>query len=216
MDDFPSNARTRIITNKTTTVKQEVTEEPKKIEKITTGEVIRRKKPLGKRLFETFFGGDAKTVISFVVMEVLVPAAKDAVADAVSQGVERTLFGEVRSSSRRAGSRPSSGYISYNRFSTPSTKSREEPREISRRSRAHHEFDEIYLATRAEAEEALDRMYDLISKYEQATVADLYDLLGISSEYTDDKWGWTDLHGAGVIYSRKGYLLDLPKPEPLR
>lgn len=213
MDEFPSNSQNVVKKPE----KQEKATDDKKIEKVVTGEVVQRKKPLGKRMAETFIGGDAHSVGQYVVMDVLIPAAKDTIADAVSQGIERMLFGEVRSTSRRTGAKPSNGHVSYNRYSGgghPALK-REEPK-ISSRARANHDFDEIILATRPEAEAVIDRLFDLISRYEAATVADLYDLLGITGNYTDDKWGWTDLRGAGALRIRNGYLLDLPKPEPLR
>lgn len=210
MEEFPSNSRK---------VRTEPSDEPKKVEKVVTGEVITRKPPLGKRIFGTFFGGEAKGVAGYIVMDVLLPAARDAVADAISQGVERMLFGEVRSSSRRTGQRPSgtSGYVSYNRFAAQQTPQgrREEPRSVSRRARGQHDFDEIILATRAEAEEVIDRLFDLVSRYEQATISDLYSLVDISGAFTDEKYGWTDLRGAGVTRIRNGYLLDLPKPVQL-
>lgn len=78
-----------------------------------------------------------------------------------------------------------------------------------------HEFDEITLATRVEADEVLTRLRQLIDRYEEASVADLYKMLGVNPEYTDDKWGWDDLDTARVSRSRGGYTLDLPRPEPL-
>lgn len=86
---------------------------------------------------------------------------------------------------------------------------------MSRRGRSTHDFDEIILATRVEAEEVVDRLFDLVGRYESASVSDLYSLVGISGNFTDEKWGWTDLRGAGVERVRNGYLLDLPRPEPL-
>lgn len=213
MEEFPSNSKHP--------TKKEAQNEPKKVEKVVQGEVVKRKKPLGKRFVETFASGDdAKTVWDYVVMDVLLPAAKDTMADAVSQGVERILFGEARSTSRRTGIRPN-GYVSYqSRYSSAGGRhpvSRDEPRrEPSRRARASHEFNELVIPTRAEAEEVIDRLFDLTSKYETATVADLYELLGVTGEYTDDKWGWSDLRGAGVVRVSGGYILDLPKPDPLR
>ena len=218
MEDFPGNS----LSPKKSENPKEV-ENPKKIEKVTTGPVIRRKKPLGKRFMETFVGADAKSVWSFVALDVLIPAAKDMAADAVSQGIERMLFGEARSSSRRTGHRPggSNGFVSYNRYSSggvnvPVHRREESSRHISHRARASHNFDEIILATRVEAEEAIDRMFDLLSRYEAVSVADLYGIIDVSSEYTDRDWGWTDLRGAGVTRVRSGYLLDLPRPEPLK
>lgn len=218
MEAFPSNSHKA-------KESEDVQPEPKKIEQVATGEVVRRKKPLGKRFAETFVGGDAKGVAAYVVFDVLVPAAKDMAADAVSQGIERMLFGEARSTSRRTGARPgsgSNGYVSYNRFGSSGSSAkfnghdREEPsRGISRRGRASHDFDEIILATRIEAETVIERLFELIERYGIATVSDLYDLVGITGNYTDANWGWSDMRGADTTRVRNGYLLDLPKPEPV-
>jgi len=214
MSEFPSNR------NRDKTKITKPNEEKKRVEQVTQGQVERRKKPLGKRLTETFVGGDAKSVWAFVALDVMVPAAKDMLADAVSQGVERMIFGEAQSTGRRTGRRPSGGpHISYNKYSggarrlgPPDEKSRHE---LSRRARASHDFDEIILSTRVEAEEVIERMCDLVDKYEAATVADLYDLIGVSGTYTDDKWGWMDLRTASTRRVRNGYLLNLPAPDPL-
>lgn len=211
--EFPSNRK------KDRTAPTDKKPEEKKVQQVTQSEVVRRKKPIGKKISDTFIGGDARSVWAFVALDVLIPAAKDMFADAVSQGVERMIYGEAQSRGRRTGRHPGQTYVSYNRMSHPAARAPgPEPRgrqQISRRARASHDFDEIILATRVEAEEVLERLYDLVSKYETATVADLYDLVGLTGSYTDDKWGWFDLRGAGVSRIRNGYLLDLPKPEPL-
>jgi len=207
--EFPSNSKSR---------NPGPVEPEKNVEKVIEGTAIRRKKSLGKRFAEVFVIGDIKGVTQYVLLEVLLPAAKDAVADVASSFVERSLFGDTRAGHRRPGmshSRPSGtpGYVSYNRFGPGS---REEARpNLSRRARATHNFDELLIPTRAEAEMVLSSLYDLIGKYEQATVMDLYDLVGETGQYTDNKWGWEDLRGSGVTRSGGGYLLDLPKPVPL-
>ena len=214
MDDYPSNSHKNAVPPV----------EPKKVEKIVDGAVITRKKPLSKRFTEQFFGGDLRTAKAFILFEILIPAAKDAIADSVSQGFEKMLWGEVRSTSRRPGGFRGAGatnYINYQRFAQPTIGRRDDPRAVlplpglSHRSRATHDFNEIILATRIEAETVIERLFDLISKYDSATVADLYDLVGVTSQFTDDQWGWIDIRGAEVIRTRHGYLLNLPKPEPL-
>lgn len=190
----------------------------KKVERVVESTVVRRKKPLGKRFAEIFFGGDSKGVLGYVASEVLLPAARDALADAITQGVERLLFGDAQSTSRRTGRRPgTTSYVNYGRYSqsTTSNPRREEPRVGHRRSRTSHDFDDIVLATRVEAETVIERLFDLIERYGQATVSDLYELVGISGNFTDEKWGWADMRGSGVRRVREGYLLDLPKTEPL-
>jgi hypothetical protein len=220
MEAFPANSHSSKGARDNRAEIEKKTDE-KKVTRVVEGEVVRRKKPLGRRFMETFIGGDTKGVWSYVLFDVLIPAAKDMAADAVSQGIERMLFGEVRSTSRRGGYRPggSNTYVSYNRYSSssnPIVRRHEERRSISPRSRAMHDFQEIILATRPEAELVIERLFDLVDKYNHATVADLYDLVGVSSEYTDNNFGWTDIRGASVVRVSNGYLLDLPRPEPIR
>ena len=188
-----------------------------KVEKITTGKAIQRKPPLGKRFMDTFFSGTS-SVWGYVLHDILLPAAKDTIADVVSQGIERMVYGEGRSTSRRTGTRPTgpSGYVSYNRYSQ-SPPQREQQRTMSRRARATHDFQDIILATRAEAEAVIDALYDLVEKYNQATVGDLYGLVGIPAEFTDENLGWRDISrlGQGPKRTAEGYWLPLQKPEPL-
>lgn len=215
--DYPSNSRRQI---REEGDKPNPKVPPKKVERVTRGDAVRRKKPLGKRFAETFVGGDARSVMGYIMLDVLVPSAKDTIADVFTQGVERMLFGEARSSSRRTGrfSNGSTSYTPYNRYAPTrpaGQRDRDEPRHLSRRSRATHDFDEIILPTRVEGEEVVDQLFELVSKYDAASVADLYGLIGADSDHVDQKWGWTDLRGAGVTRVRGGYLLDLPRPEPL-
>lgn len=186
----------------------------KNVQRVTSGDAVRRKKSLRKQFSETFVAGDAKSAVRYVLFDVLLPAAKDTIVEAVTQGFEKLIFGESRrrgSTSPQAGA---TGYVSYNRYSMgnrpPSAQ-----RAMSRQARAGHNFDEIVLEQRAEAEDVIDRLFDLVSRYDAASVADLYELVGLNSTHTDHKWGWTDLHGAGVSRIRGGYLLDLPEPVPL-
>lgn len=212
MDDYPGNSREL-------PVKKAVAkpaDEPK-TEKVVTGEVIARKKPLHRRFVETFMGGDARGAVDYVVMEVLIPAARDAIADAVSQGVEKIVFGEVKSSRRGSRYSGSTSTTSYTRYSSPTRANsygRPEPR-LSHKARANHDFKEIVVATRIEAESVLEELDHMIQKYGNASVSSFYNLVGITGDYTDNKWGWTDSRGFDIERVREGYLLDLPKPEPI-
>ena len=211
MDQYPGNSRSKKI--------QPEPQDDKKVSKIIAGEPIRRKKTLSRRFIETFISGeDARSVFGDLFAEVFVPAAKETVSEMASQGIDRMLFGESRGGrsirSRAANNALTSSIVSYNRIS--SGQRREDPRrEIDRRKRAIHNFDDIILETRVEAQETIDKLFEIISSYDSASVSDLYEMCGITGEYTDEKWGWTDLRGARPVRVRGGYLLDLPKPELL-
>ena len=218
MENYPSNSKTKVQAEGTKIVKKTEVKPEKKIERVTTGEVIRRKTPLGKRFAETFGGGDAQGVASYVLQDVLLPAAKDMVADAVSQGIEKMLFGEARGGGRSRINnqrKSASTYTSYNKFAVKPGHRTDprESREMSRRSRATHDFNDIILDSRVEVQSVIDHLFMLIDEYDVATVADLYELVGVTGSFTDEKWGWTDVRGASISKVRDGYLLDLPRPE---
>lgn len=176
----------------------------KKVQQVTTNKVIRKKKSLGKRFADTFIGEDIDNVASYIIHDVLVPAAKSTISDSVQGAIEMLLFGERRGN-RTARDRGRS-YVSYDKKSYPPE------RNISKTNRARHNFDDIVLTTRGEAEEVLSHLVDLTIDYGQASVGDLYDLVGITGDFTDNKWGWLDLGSASVRRGRDGYLLVLPKP----
>jgi hypothetical protein len=211
VEEFPSNSQNPKIAPETGKE-----ESAKKVQKIISGEAVRRKKSTGARFKEMFFGDDTKSVVEYVFADVLIPAARDMIVDAFTQGLERMVFGEVRSSNRRTGHRPTTGgYTSYNNRYASSQSStsnrRDEPRTMSRRARGSHDFDEIILPTRSEAEGVIDRMYELLEKHNAVSVSDLYELVGIEGSYVDEKWGWTDLRGADARRVSNGYLLNLPR-----
>lgn len=188
-------------------------EEPEKknLERIVTGEVTKRKKPLRERLAESFTGDDARSVSDYLLFDVLVPATKSLISDMFSQGIERLLFGD--SISRRRPVNRSGGYTSYNKMYD---RRDEPPRELSRRGRTTHSFEEVVISNRGEAEDVLDRLSDLVENYDLATVSDFYELIGIKGSYQDDKWGWVDLRRAAVRRSGPdGFYIDLPRPEPI-
>lgn len=206
--EFPANRKTQ-------TERVEPPKEKPKAEKVIEGTVIKRKKGIGSKIAESFSGDDAQTVGNYILLDVVVPATKTMIADAVSQGIERMLFGEVRSR-RNGGPRVGPGsHISYNRIGNNSSLPTPPTRTMSRQARATHNFDEVILETRGEAEKVLEMLTETISLYDVATVSDLYDLIGLTGNFTDEKWGWTDLRDASITRVRNGYLLDLPRTSPL-
>lgn len=192
----------------------------KDIKAVVTGEVRVQKRPLGQRMAEMFTGDSAKGTWQYVVLEVFMPAVKDMVLDAVSQGAERMLFGEARSGVRRGGYRPGQGiaHTAYNRMYGNATAMPREtagPRTGITKPRGGHDFGEVILPTRVEAQEVLSSMYELLRTYEQVSIPDLYSLLGMEPTHTDFKFGWLSLEGSDIKHVRDGYVLVLPRPEAL-
>jgi hypothetical protein len=186
--------------------------EEKKFEKVITSKPIQKKQSLGKKLSDTFLGDNMHNVGDYVLFDVLIPAAKATISDMVSQGVEMLMFGESSSRSRNRKNGDKRDYTSYSSYYDRDRNSRNNYRTTRKLNRrASHNFDDIILESRAEAEEVLDNLEDSIVQYGYASVADLYDLVGITHNYTDQKWGWWSLSTASITRVREGYLLNLPK-----
>lgn len=211
MTDYPSNSHKE---REGPPPKQE----PKKIQPVVSGEVHRRRKPIGKRFVELFGG---RQVFSGAALDVLLPSARDTAVDYFNTIIDRIFYpNEMRTGYRRGASRysGSSNYTNYQRYSSGTSirgNPRDDRRPIPERTRAITSYEEVILETRHEADEVLERMYDLLSQYERVSIADLNQLVGVTGPFTDQNWGWTSLHGSRVTRIRSGYLLDLPKPEPL-
>lgn len=195
---------------------REVAPEPEtreKVEKIVEGKVVSRKKPFWKRAARSVIADDANSIGDFLLTDVLVPAVKNLIYDIGTQALGRGLYGDSR-----IGRRPQSGIV--NGISSIRTKydrvADERPRSISRENRARHNFDEIILESRSEAVDVIERLIERVDRYGSATVADLYDFVGITGSFTDQRWGWVNLTGADVRQIGRGFLLDLPSPEALR
>lgn len=179
----------------------------KKVEKIVRGKVKAKKKNEVRKLADVFISEDAANVKSYILMDVLIPAIKKAVSDIVTNGIDMILYGETGHSKKRS----LSSTVSYSKYY-------DEPKRhdySNTRARSGYNYDDIVLETRSEAEEVLDRMSELIEQYGMVSVADLYDLVGISGNYTDNKYGWTNIRNAEPIRVKDGYLLKLPKVLPI-
>lgn len=189
--------------------------EDRSVEKVVTGSVSRRERPLTRKLADNLISEEAPTVGSYILFDVMIPAFKSMLSDMIVGGSDQILFGGSgsRRSSGRRGRATRADYISYNRASDRPERG---GREMSHAGRATHDFGEIIFDTRGDAEIVLERMSDLISDYGMATVSDLYDFCGMTGEYTDDRWGWTSSRAFVVVRTRGGYILDLPKPSPIK
>lgn len=187
----------------------------KKLKRVVHGRLLRKKRSLGKSLMQTFFGEDTKSVGSYILWDVLIPAAKNTIQEMVGSGVEMLLFGEARGSRRRDRDRGRSSTVSYNSFYHKDRERNESVRDHRRYARpsSRYDFDEIIFENGEEAADVLGNMEDLIRDYEQASVADFYELAGLpDAQFTDEKWGWTDLARTRVRRVRNGYIIDLPRP----
>lgn len=206
MDSCPSNSYKSREENALASQKK------KQITKVTKGTVKTKKKNEMSKLGDIFISEDASKVKSYILMDVLVPTIKKAISDIVKNGVDMILYGEVGQNHKRTYASTVSYRDYYDNGSRSVSRFDDPPRA---RTRAGYSFDDVILETRGEAEEVLSSMDELIETYGSVSVADMYDLVGISCEYTDNKYGWKNIRTAEPVRVRDGYMLKLPRALPL-
>lgn len=178
----------------------------KRVEKVVSGTVKKRDNKV-RRFTDIFISEDAANVKSYIFMDVLVPAFKKAVSDIVTDGIDMILYGG--SGGNRSKSR-SGSKVSYRSYYDDRRNDRRDNETYSSRSR--FDYEDIVFESRGEAEAVLDQMIDLIERYGIVTVADLYEMAGLSiPPYTSNKYGWSNVRNVDVQRIRDGYILKLPK-----
>lgn len=200
-----------------------------KVNKIIKGGITTKKPTLITKFSNFFLGSDSKTVTEYVVQDIFVPAIKNtiveaiyAVSDGVGNGFEMLFFGDRARGRRgavRRGYSQGGGQSSYYNYSSISAQQqpvrRGEPplRAQSVVARSRHKLDDVVIDSRADAEEVLFHLVDLVQDYGSASISDFFSLVGINTEYTDQQYGWRNLEGANVLRLREGgYTLNLPRP----
>jgi hypothetical protein len=199
IEDYAARNEYKSNSNKS---KQEQTNQHK-VEKIVTGTVITKKKTGLRKFTEEFISDDAKNIKSYVIKDVIIPALKKVISDIVRDGIDMILYGGVGDSGRRS----NVDRISYRNYYDNRSSVRRDDRTYS----SVYDYDDIILATMGEARDVLSRMDELIDTYGMVSVADLYDLVGISGNYTDNKYGWTNLKTARITRVRDGYRIEMPR-----
>jgi len=197
--------------------KQSPPTEDKKIEKVITGEVIQKPPGIAHKFRTIFFGGDFKTAARYVAADVLLPALRNLIVDMTIGGVERAVYGDTTSRRRRM---TNYGAISNIQYNNPLMR---DPRHTSRAQLPdqppapypgdRRTMNNIILGTRGEAEMVVERLGDILDKYEFVSYGDLMDLLGLPNSPIDQKWGWTYLTNVVVRQVRNGYMIEFPQPE---
>ena len=186
---------------------ESTTEEKKKVDKVVRG-AVKTKKQSGA--FKSHLAEDLRSIGSYLFTEKAIPTAKKLLYEIISNGADMLIFGDSAPRERRNGA---SNYVSYRDYSK---RGEDRPYRESNRPRGSYSYDDIILESRAEADEVLERMSELIDTYGMVSVGDLYDLVGIQGNYTDNNYGWVDLRSAEPARMRDGWMLRLPKARPLK
>jgi len=183
--------------------KESYEKKEKKVEPVVTNPARQKKKSEFRKLTDIFIAEDISNVKSYILMDIIIPAVKDAIEDVVHM-ILRGDSGKGRRST-------TASKVSYRSYYDRDKRTVDD----FPRVRAGYDFDEYILDNRGEAEEVLSQMDDMISRYGVVSVADFYELIGVNGNYTDNKYGWTNIRNAQVVRVREGYTIKLPRAMPI-
>lgn len=204
-------------TSEADTAKPGEQKDRKPLERKVKGKVkVREKGPIQK-MAGSFFEEDLANVKTYVIQDVVIPLIKDAIADSFIGALEMLLYGTTGGGRNRRRTRAASqnpdklSYTAYNRFSDGSSVTRTSSRTRTSSADAY-DYESLIFETRGDAEAALIGLRETLDQYNVATVADLYDLAGLTAPFTDQKFGWKNLDEAHVKRAPGGgWIIVLPK-----
>lgn len=187
--------------------------EEKKVTKIVKKPVSVVKKGFFQKAKEALVSDDSSNIGTYILQDVLIPALKEAISDVVTNGIDILLYGESGKShlaNRKPGSR-----IQYSSLYDGANNHLKTGRRDIVSERTRIDYEQVVISTRPEAQSVLDQLQDMIDRYQIASIADLYDSLGITPRSTDHNYGWTDISSSTIIHVKNGWVLNMPKAMPI-
>ena len=170
--------------------------EKPKAQKIVSGQAKLKK----KGFFDFLVSEDASSVKSYLLSDVLVPNIKRLIQELVTSGINQLLYGNDYKPSKSSNN---TSRVSYNSFSNQTVN---QPKRLK-----GNDIIEIEVDTYTDSQNVIYQLQALVDQYNQATIADLYDLVGIDGDFTDNNYGWKDLTRVSVIpYGRK-FIIRMPR-----
>ena len=190
-------------------------DDKKKVEKVISGTATVKKKSELRKFADNFISEDVDSVKTYVLRDVIIPSVVDLIEDIVVGGIRTLLRGDSgRRDSRDRRSYGSPSYVNYTRYSD-----RRDDRDRGRDSQTRRGYDQgsVVVGSRSDAEAVIEQMDGILDTYGIVSVADLYDLVGMSSNYTDNNYGWTNIRNAEPVRLRDGsWEIRMPKAVPIK
>lgn len=177
--------------------------EPKAVKKVIEGKAVVKKKSGMSKLTNAFFAEDVYMIKSYIFWDVLIPMIKDGISDIVKNAVDLALYGKMAKVGKK------DGYTNYSNVSYKSSSS--SIRKEAATTTKSIPDESIILSSRGDAELVLDSLRDMIDRGQYASVADMYELIGESTPFTANNYGWKNLKDAKIVRVREGFLLAMPK-----
>lgn len=202
MQDYRANS------NKSKAEAAKKKEKPK-FTKVIDGEATLEKHGIINRVFKNFIKEDARTVFNYTLEEVVAPGIKTVLENVIKASIDMFFWGK---GGKASGQNVPVAKISYSNYY--GTVQQQKTAKNASYFFADPEFD-----TREKADAVLKAMKEALGIYDNVSIADLYDMSGVTGVYrpNDNKYGWFDLSGADVVRRIDGkYVISFPNAVPIK
>jgi len=191
--------------------------EKPKMQKVVQAKPQKVKRSLIGRLINGIMGPEGLPGIGqYVNEEIIKPAVKNIIYDAITSGLSRALNLDHRAyrPPNYSGGTARGPYQPRTNYSTNSRQAPHDERRTVRPSR--YGVEEYVIEDRYDAAHVLTTLTENADMYDTVSVADYYDLIGVPTVYTDNTYGWTfdTITQASIVPVRGGgYIIKFPPVE---
>ena len=195
--------------------------EKKPLNKLINVQPKKVKRSLLGRLVTGVMGPEGLPGIgAYVNEEIIKPAIKNLIFDAITSAASRAMYG------RNGGpSRPSNGFRHGGQAPKPainyanmSNNSRPEPGVRKNVRSSRYGVEDYLIVDRHDASHVLTSLVEYADRYDRVSVADYYEAIGVPiTEYTDNNHGWTidSITHATIMPVQGGYIIKFPPVEAI-
>lgn len=185
---------------------EDVTEAPpKKVEAVVSGQVKTKEKTGWQKFVSRFISEDMDDIGNYILSDVLIPAGKKLIVDVV----DSLVYPGGRGSASRSSGGPNT--VSFRNYRAEQERRSSNSVRRSNYTQSVLDYDSLIFNSRVEAETVLQKMMEMLETYGLVSIADMYDLAGVTHPFTYDKYGWYDLRNSDVIRTNEGYYIKTPK-----
>lgn len=214
----------KIGVKKMETVEAEKVSEPelrtdKKVKDIKPVANAKKAKKTALQIFkDSFIAEEIGDLREYIIRDLVVPMIKDAIVDGIGNSLSLILYGEkndyrYRGSRYYSDTRSSSGIRRYDYSRGYSYKESRARDEDERRFAKAQQWEPLECESRQEALDILEQMSDILEEYGSVSIADMYDLGGVTTRPEDNNYGWRSLTSAHIRETRhRTYIIDMPRP----
>lgn len=163
---------------------------------------------------------DFQKMKEHVGKEVIIPYLKRTFFDAVQEALYMLLYKgqpygkkgpNAFGSNITYGGTQYNGYFASSSLNQPPKRASEEAKEQTLNVKKGP--SDLIFPSRADAEDTLIKMDEIISTYGSVSFADLEEMAGVTGDFTDNKYGWKDIRNAKVVRNalEGGYYIRMPR-----